>query len=91
MTQGQKVISEWYRQKEWRQFPFQKEMESVYLQGYSGLLNAPTGSGKTFALFLPFLADYINQHPNYQASQNNGLQMLWTLITLTGMMLQTQK
>src|ERR1700749_4583929 len=52
-------------------------MEEVYLQGYSGLLNAPTGSGKTFALFLPFLADYINRHPNYQTQQNNGLQMLW--------------
>jgi len=77
MTPGQKVISEWYRQKEWRQFPFQKEMEVVYLQGYSGLLNAPTGSGKTFALFLPFLADYVNRHPEYQTKQNNGLQMLW--------------
>src|ERR1700761_624149 len=77
MTQGQKVISQWYRQKEWRQFPFQKEMEEVYLEGYSGLLNAPTGSGKTFALFLPFLADYINRHPDYQTRQNNGLQMLW--------------
>jgi ATP-dependent Lhr-like helicase len=77
MTPGQKVISDWYRQKKWRQFPFQKEMEATYLQGYSGLLNAPTGSGKTFALFLPFVADYINRHPNYQTQQNNGLQMLW--------------
>src|SRR6201996_2721625 len=77
MTRGQKVISQWYRQKEWRQFPFQKEMEEVYLGGYSGLLNAPTGSGKTFALFLPFLAGYINRHPDYKTKQNNGLQMLW--------------
>src|SRR6201995_5500742 len=78
MTQGQKVISQWYRQKEWRQFPFQKEMEEVYLQGYSGLLNAPTGSGKTFAVFLPFLADFINRHPDtYKTKVNNGLLMLW--------------
>jgi ATP-dependent Lhr-like helicase len=53
-------------------------MESVYLSGYSGLLNAPTGSGKTFALFLPFLADYINKHPDtYTTQKNNGLLMLW--------------
>jgi len=42
------------------------------------LLNAPTGSGKTFALFLPFLAEYINQYPDtYRSTHNNGLMMLW--------------
>ncbi|RYD94417.1 MAG: ligase-associated DNA damage response DEXH box helicase, partial [Sphingobacteriales bacterium] len=75
---GQQVIQQWYKQKSWKQFPFQKEMEAAYLQGYSGLLNAPTGSGKTFALFLPFVADYINKHPdNYKTRKDNGLQMLW--------------
>lgn len=74
---GQKVIQQWYKQKSWHQFPFQKEMEEVYLGGYSGLLNAPTGSGKTFALFLPFVAEFINKHPDYKTRQNNGLQMLW--------------
>lgn len=77
MTPGQKVIQQWYKQKKWHQFPFQQEMEAVYLDGYSGLLNAPTGSGKTFALFLPFLADFINKNPDYKTKQNNGLQMLW--------------
>ncbi len=77
ITPGQKIIQEWYRQKNWHQFPFQREMEAAYLGGYSGLLNAPTGSGKTFALFLPFLADFINKHPDYKTRQNNGLQMLW--------------
>ncbi|MDB5156231.1 MAG: ligase-associated damage response box helicase [Mucilaginibacter sp.] len=77
ITPGQKVIQQWYKQKNWHQFPFQKEMEAVYLTGFSGLLNAPTGSGKTFALFLPFLADFINKHPDYKTRQNNGLQMLW--------------
>ncbi|MBS1526257.1 MAG: ligase-associated DNA damage response DEXH box helicase [Bacteroidetes bacterium] len=78
MTIGQQVIQEWYRRKNWRQFPFQHEMEDAYLAGYSGLLNAPTGSGKTFAVFLPFLADYINRHPDtYHTKINNGLLMLW--------------
>jgi ATP-dependent Lhr-like helicase len=76
-TPGQLIIQQWYQQKSWHQFPFQKEMETVYLKGYSGLLNAPTGSGKTFALFLPFLADFINRYPDYKTRQNNGLQMLW--------------
>src|ERR1700742_2288899 len=78
ITQGQQVIREWYRRKNWQQFPFQQEMEDAYLSGFSGLLNAPTGSGKTFAVFLPFLADYINKYPDtYTTRQNNGLMMLW--------------
>ena len=78
MTKGETIIQNWYTQKKWKQFPFQQEMMESYLNGFSGLLNAPTGSGKTFAMFLPFLADYINQHPqDYQKRKNNGLQMLW--------------
>ncbi len=78
MTPGQQIISEWFAIKQWQQFPFQKEMERAFLKGYSGLLNAPTGSGKTFAMFLPFIADYINKHPkDYQTRKNNGLQLLW--------------
>jgi len=78
LTKGQQVIRAWYKQKKWKQFPFQQEMEAAYLAGNSGLLNAPTGSGKTFALFLPFLADYINANPkDYQTKKNNGLLLLW--------------
>ena len=77
-TKGQQVIQQWYRQKNWQQFAFQQEMMGAYLGGFSGLLNAPTGSGKTFALFLPFLADFIDKHPdNYLSQTNNGLLMLW--------------
>lgn len=75
---GELIISEWYKTRNWNQFPFQSDMEKAFLRGYSGLLNAPTGSGKTFAMFLPFLADYINRHPDdYQSRKNNGLLMLW--------------
>ncbi|MGN6397801.1 MAG: ligase-associated DNA damage response DEXH box helicase [Mucilaginibacter sp.] len=78
ITKGQQVIQDWYQKKNWEQFPFQKEMEATYLAGFSGLLNAPTGSGKTFALFLPFLADFINKHPDtYNTKADNGLLMLW--------------
>jgi ATP-dependent Lhr-like helicase len=78
MDKGQQVIKEWFKYKKWKQFPFQLEMMDAYLSGYSGLLNAPTGSGKTFALFLPLLAGYINKYPDtYQKQTNNGLRMLW--------------
>ncbi|MDB5119226.1 MAG: ligase-associated damage response box helicase [Sphingobacteriales bacterium] len=75
---GNQLISSWFLAKKWEQFPFQKEMQEAYQNGYSGLLNAPTGSGKTFAMFLPFVADYINLHPHdYKTRKNNGLLLLW--------------
>lgn len=78
MTKGETIIQNWHKQKKWKQFPFQKEMMESYLSGNSGLLNAPTGSGKTFAVFLPFLAEFINQNPlDYQSKKNNGLMLLW--------------
>jgi len=78
MTAGEKAISAWFKMKGWKQFAFQKEMQAAYLSGFSGLLNAPTGSGKTFALFLPIVADYINRYPDtYKDKRNNGLMMLW--------------
>jgi len=77
-TPGRQIIHQWFKQKNWQQFAFQLEMEEAYLSGCSGLLNAPTGSGKTFAMFLPFLVDYINNYPtDYKTRQNNGLMMLW--------------
>jgi ATP-dependent Lhr-like helicase len=78
ITPAQLIIQQWFKTKAWQQFAFQLEMEDAYLSGYSGLLNAPTGSGKTFAMFLPFLAHYINSHPDdYKTRRNNGLIMLW--------------
>ncbi len=42
------------------------------------MVNAPTGCGKTFSVFLGSIIQYINQHPNdYQSLKNNGLQLLW--------------
>jgi len=49
-----------------------------FLQGYSGIINAPTGTGKTEALWLPILASWLNRHPeDYQRNKKNGLQVLW--------------
>jgi ATP-dependent Lhr-like helicase len=78
ITKGERLIQEWYLLKKWEQFPFQKEMMDSYVTGFSGLLNAPTGSGKTFAMFLPFIVDYINENPeSYQQKLNSGLMLLW--------------
>jgi ATP-dependent Lhr-like helicase len=59
-------------------FEFQEQTwEQIYL-GNSGIVNAPTGFGKTFSVFLGALVNFINQHPkNYKTQAKNGLQLLW--------------
>ncbi len=73
-----KPAIQWFQQQGWKPFAFQQECWEAYLQGESGLLNAPTGSGKTYALWLACLLDYIQQHPGtYHKKRRNGLQVLW--------------
>ncbi|MEX0686455.1 MAG: ligase-associated DNA damage response DEXH box helicase [Balneolales bacterium] len=71
------AILKWFGHRGWKPFPFQKEMWQAYLDGYSGILNAPTGTGKTLAVILPALMNWMNINPNYRQKKNNGLQVLW--------------
>ncbi|HOZ78434.1 MAG TPA: ligase-associated DNA damage response DEXH box helicase, partial [Ferruginibacter sp.] len=59
-------------------FLFQQQTWQHIKDGRSGLVNAPTGCGKTFSVFIGALIDFINQHPkDYQSKTKNGLQLLW--------------
>ena len=77
-SESLKPAFHWFQQQGWEPFAFQQECWEAYLQNESGLLNAPTGSGKTYALWLACLLDFIQKHPdNYQNKRRNGLQVLW--------------
>ena len=59
-------------------FRFQEEAWQHIINNKSGLVNAPTGCGKTFSVFLGSLIQFINNNPDtYQKEKNNGLQLLW--------------
>ncbi|NOS93550.1 MAG: ligase-associated DNA damage response DEXH box helicase [Cyclobacteriaceae bacterium] len=47
----------WFKSKGWTPFPFQLEAWQSYGRGDSGLVNAPTGSGKTYSLIIPIVLD----------------------------------
>ena len=69
---------DYFRQKGWSPFPFQVQTWNDYLDGKSGLLNAPTGSGKTFALWFGVLLNYIQNNPSdWKTPRKNGLQIIW--------------
>jgi ATP-dependent Lhr-like helicase len=61
----------WFAAKGWAPFAFQLEAWESYQQGISGLVNAPTGSGKTFSLLVPILLEGL-------AKENSKhLQSIW--------------
>lgn len=72
-TPGYRLIHEWMRKKGLQPFPFQEETWEAVLEGYSGIVNAPTGCGKTYSVFLASLIQAINEG----SIGNSGLRLLW--------------
>jgi len=78
ITKGYKVITDWLSATGKSPFLFQEQTWEHILNERSGLVNAPTGCGKTFSVFLGSLIDFINNHPlDYKTKKNTGLKLLW--------------
>lgn len=71
-SSGFSEAENWFRGKGWNSFLFQRECWQHITAGKHGLLNAPTGSGKTFAVFLGFLL-YSRMMP----SEKSGIRLIW--------------
>ncbi len=72
-----KKAENWFHDQRWEPFPFQKDSWKAFLDGKHGLLNAPTGSGKTYALWFPIVLNYIRQNPDYLTRHKIGLKAIW--------------
>ena len=66
------TVQKWFENKKWIPQEFQKKCWKAYSEGKSGMLHAPTGSGKTFALWGGILneAQLKKKHPA-------GIQAIW--------------
>jgi ATP-dependent Lhr-like helicase len=77
-TKGYQIIQEWMKAKDFHPFGFQEDCWEKILKFESGLVNAPTGCGKTYSVFLGVLIQFINQNPDhYKSQKNNRLQLIW--------------
>ncbi|PZV18716.1 MAG: DNA ligase-associated DEXH box helicase [Leptolyngbya sp.] len=63
-------IAQYFTTRGWQPLAFQAETWAAYLAGRSGLVQVPTGSGKTYAAVMGAIAEMI-------ASPSEGLQLLY--------------
>ncbi|MGF1570753.1 MAG: ligase-associated DNA damage response DEXH box helicase [Nodosilinea sp.] len=63
-------ILSWFATRGWQPLPFQAEAWAAYLAGSSGLIQVPTGSGKTYAAIMGPMAEML-------AAPTDGLQLLY--------------
>ena len=72
------MILGWLGTKGYKPFLYQEEAWKQITLGKSGLVNAPTGTGKTFSVFLGALIQFISENPDqYLSKGKNGLQLIW--------------
>ena len=69
----------WFKQRRWKPFPFQEETWAAYRAGQSGLVHAPTGLGKTYAVWGGPLMDWLNENPNEEQwpKRSEPFRVLW--------------
>ncbi|WP_262627051.1 ligase-associated DNA damage response DEXH box helicase [Winogradskyella tangerina] len=72
-SEGLRIINNWMAENGYAPFPFQLQTWQRYANGYSGMVVAPTGFGKTFSVFLAVVIDYLNHPERYP----KGLKLLW--------------
>ena len=75
---GFKTIKQLLDKQQRNPFAFQQQTWESIINSQSGLVNAPTGFGKTYSVFLGALIQFINNNPkDFLTKKNNGLQLLW--------------
>ncbi|SFG79586.1 ligase-associated DNA damage response DEXH box helicase [Pedobacter insulae] len=75
-TIGYKKVQDWLKADKKKPFDFQEEAWQYYADGYSGLVNAPTGFGKTFSLFLAVVMEGLSQEKSKKNAKER-LQLIW--------------
>ncbi len=77
-NKGFRKADQWFKSMAWVPLPFQYETWEAFNHGKSGMVNAPTGSGKTYSILVAAFIEYINSHPdNNKTSGKEGLQLIW--------------
>jgi ATP-dependent Lhr-like helicase len=83
-SKGYKTVIKWLKKSKKAPFEFQTDAWQYYAEGYCGVVNAPTGFGKTFSMFLAVVIEELNNQAEAEKSKKTkgkkadaGLKLLW--------------
>ena len=65
-------IEDWFIRQNWKPIAFQKKAWNAYLSGKSGIIQVPTGSGKTYGAVMGPMAQMLSE-----GNSLSGLQLLY--------------
>jgi ATP-dependent Lhr-like helicase len=76
------AFHDWFAAQGWTPFAFQEAVWAAYLNGESGLIHSPTGTGKTLAAWGGAIIDYLSASPlsagkSIRRAQTPPLTVLW--------------
>ncbi|GAB3671822.1 ligase-associated DNA damage response DEXH box helicase [Salinisphaera aquimarina] len=75
MTDVDARFEAWFAARDWEIFDFQRETWAAYANGESGLIHAPTGTGKTLAAWFAALGAWLKNSDDDNATPP--LTLLW--------------
>ena len=78
-------VLKWFKKRGWNAQKFQKECWKAYSEGKNGILHAPTGSGKTYAIW-----GGINEESLKMKKHKTGIQAIW-ITPLRALAVEIQK
>ena len=73
-------IDAWFERQGWTPLPFQRQAWNAYLAGESGLIQVPTGSGKTYGAVMGPIAELLAEagwSPEQPGTPPRGLRLLY--------------
>ena len=75
---ARKKAEQYFHDRNWKPFIFQQEAWKSYAEGKSGLVHAPTGTGKTYAVWTPTLLEWISEQKGKEIPKRPPqLRVLW--------------
>lgn len=58
-------VTAWFNAQEWKPFRFQRDVWKAYASGASGLVHATTGTGKTYAVWLAAIQEWLTENQEF--------------------------
>lgn len=77
MNAGLATIERWFTHRGWTPFPFQREAWAGYASGRSGVVHAPTGTGKTLSVWLGPVIEWLQERGGEVADDPPPIRVLW--------------